>query len=107
GPGHSHTLRAQVSLAAFQAARGDAAALARLDRIGESPESDEEQRKAVWLARAYAARARCTGPERTLALAAFKVLDASLREAQPEGGAIVREIRALQAACVATAPRMR
>lgn len=105
GAGHSHALRAQVSLAAFQAFRDDPVALARLDRIGGLPETDEEQRKTIWLARAHAARVRCTGPERTLALAAFQALDATVREAQPEGGTIAREVRALQAACVANVPR--
>lgn len=104
GPEHAHTRRAEVSLAAFRAMRGNGAALATLDRIGALPESDQELRKTVWLARAYAARARCTGPQRAAALASLQSLDTTLRAALPEGGVVAREIRRIQAECLSRPP---
>ncbi len=101
GQDHSHTLRAQVSLANFHAMRGDASALARLDRFGSMSEDDQELRKTVWLARAYAANARCITGDRKIALASLQALDATLRSATPEGGVVAREIRAIQSACAA------
>lgn len=101
GSRHSHTLRAQVSLANFSAVRGEAAALAQLDRFGAMPEDDQELRKTVWLARAYAARTRCNGNDRQIAQASLQALDATLRSEMPEGGVVAREIRAIRAACLA------
>ena len=103
GPRHSHALRAQVSLAAFGAAHGDAAALAQLDRIGALAEDDQELRKTVWLARAHAAHARCDGIQRQVALANLQALDAILISALPEGGAVARDIRAMRADCLGSA----
>ncbi|WP_202845407.1 serine/threonine-protein kinase [Luteimonas saliphila] len=102
GANHSHTRRAEISLARYQALRGDPAALTRLDALAELPPHESELRKAGWLARAYAADARCRMPaERDLALASLQALVAQVEQAQPEGGALPREIAALRASCMA------
>lgn len=103
GPRHSHTRRAEISLARLQAQQGEAAALARLIALGQTRSSDLEQRKAAWLARAYAADLRCGNRDRTARPALDAVL-ADMRQALPEGGAIPREVQRLRDACGATAP---
>ena len=101
GARHSHTRRAEISLARYQAQRGDAAALTRLDALAELPQQEAELRKAGWLARAYAAEVRCTTPaQRRLALASLQALQTQVAQARPEGGALTREIDGLHAACV-------
>jgi serine/threonine-protein kinase len=96
---HPHTRRAELSLAMFQARRGDAAALQRLDALAALPQGDAEQRKLTWLARADAAAVRCRGAQRNQALASLQSLADLLRTAQPEGGVIVREVDAVRAGC--------
>ena len=76
-----------------------------LDRIGAMPEDDQELRKTVWLARAHAALVRCEGVQRTAGLASLQALDATLRIALPEGGAVARRIRAMRAECQARSAR--
>jgi serine/threonine-protein kinase len=83
----------------FQARRGDAAALQRLDALAALPQGDAEQRKLTWLARADAAAVRCRGAQRNQALASLQSLADLLRTAQPEGGVIVREVDAVRAGC--------
>ncbi len=100
GQAHSHTLRAEISLARFEAGAGagDAKALQRLRTLGRSGEGDIEQRKASWLARAYAAQLDCT----TQPAQAMAALDSALTQMQmalPEGGAIPREIEQIRAGC--------
>ena len=99
GPAHPHTRRAELSLAFFQARRGDAAAMQRIDALAALPQHDIEQRKITWLARADAASLRCMGPQRADALASLQSLADTLRSAQPEGGVIVRQVAALRAGC--------
>jgi serine/threonine-protein kinase len=99
GAAHPHTRRAELSLAMFQARRGDGAALQRLDALAGLPPQDSEQRKLAWLARAGAASVRCHGALRGQALAELQSLADMLRTAQPEGGVIVREVAALRAGC--------
>src|SRR5690606_2416178 len=104
GAQHSHTRRAEISLARHEARQGDAAALTRLDALAELPQQEAELRKASWLARAYAAEARCGMPsQRPLALASLQALRAQVVQAQPEGGALPREIEGLHAACLRSA----
>ena len=59
GEVHSHTRRAEISLARFEAAQGDTDALQRLRGMSSYEGRDIEQRKASWLARAYAAGFDC------------------------------------------------
>ncbi|MCD9029478.1 tetratricopeptide repeat protein [Luteimonas sp. BDR2-5] len=99
GPRHSHTLRAQLSLARFDARRGDDDALQQLDALGMTPETDAELRRLAWLARAYAADVRCSRGERLPARTALTAVEAQMRQAQPEGGAVVREVEAIRAGC--------
>src|SRR5690606_683973 len=101
GPGHVLSRRAQLSLARFQAARGDQAALGRLDALAAHRAPRElGQRKIAWQAAAAAAGQRCRGPQRSHALAALQAVAAEVRNAQPEGGAIAREIEAIRRGCL-------
>ena len=100
GNQHSHTRRAEISLARFEATAGDVAALSRLDALADLPPGEYELRKAGWLARAYAAGIRCTQPgARALALSNLDALLMQLQQAQPEGGAIPREVRTVRETC--------
>jgi hypothetical protein len=100
GPEHSHTRRAEISQAArLRANEGAPDALLQLTAYGQSGSGDIEQRKAAWLARAYAAEVEC----RTGSPTARASLDTVLTEMQlvlPEGGAIPREVAAIRKACV-------
>jgi serine/threonine-protein kinase len=98
GPDHSHTRRAEIALARFQAREGDLKALLRLAGYGQTRSVDLEQRKAAWLARAYASQAQCVGKP-AQAQAAFDAVLAEMRQALPEGGAIPREVQRLRDAC--------
>jgi serine/threonine protein kinase len=98
GRGHSHTRRAELSLARFEAAGGDASALNRLLVLAGQRETDIELRKATWLARAYAAEARCASDGATMR-SELDNLDAEMRRASPEGGAVPREVGAIRDAC--------
>lgn len=103
GVAHPHTRRCALSLARFEATQGDAAALQELQRLGQLPETDIELRKVAWLARAYYAGLTCHGAGRKHALGILGALDATLRQAQPESGVVVREIEAIGEGCDATA----
>jgi len=100
GPSHPASLRAQLALARFQAANGDAAALARMDLLARqrTPRAIDA-RKVAWLAGAYAAGERCRGPGRPQALSRLRALAAEVRNAQPQGGATERQILGVQAQC--------
>jgi serine/threonine-protein kinase len=100
GAEHPHTRRAELSLAAFQAARGDSTALARLDVLAAMPQRDIELRKVAWLAAAVAAAQRCHGPQRLQALASLQALQAEVGNAQPEGGVTARQVAAERASCL-------
>lgn len=105
GATHPHTRRSALSLARYDAGQGDASALQQLQRLGELPETDVELRKVAWLARAYFAQLTCHGPQRARAMGMLEALGATLQQAQPEGGAVVREIAAIRDGCeAATGP---
>jgi len=98
GAAHSHTRRAEIALARLQATQGDAAALQQLRAWAHYTGSDIEQRKAAWLARAYAAERDCP----TSTALARAELDAVLTQIQlvlPEGGALPRQIAKIRAGC--------
>ena len=100
GGAHSHARRAEISLARLEARLGDASARTRLATLGDYRGTDIEQRKAAWLARAYAAESDCRNdPPR-----ARGQLDAVLAQMQlalPEGGAVPREVQSIRKACLA------
>ena len=98
GAGHSHTRRALLSLARFRAHGGAADAVADLDAQGRVEGADMEQRKVSWLARAYAAEARCAQGARTARQQLGAVLG-EMRLAMPEGGALVRHVQELHDRC--------
>jgi serine/threonine-protein kinase len=102
GEAHPHARRAQLSLAAFDAAAGDPAALHRLDQLAQLPQADSELRKVAWLAAGEAAALRCHGPQRAQALSSLEAVAQRARIAQPEGGAIPRRLARARAACAAT-----
>jgi serine/threonine-protein kinase len=98
GPEHSHTRRAEVSLARLRAGEGAADALLQLTAYGQVEGGDIEQRKVSWLARAYAAEVECrTHPDS--ARASLEAVLAQMQLVLPEGGAIPREIAAIRAGC--------
>jgi serine/threonine-protein kinase len=99
GANHPHTRRAELALDWFDASRGDAAALARLDALSRLSPHDAELRKVGWLAGADAAGLRCRGAQRPAALATLQALDATIAAAQPEGGVIGRKVDAVRGAC--------
>lgn len=99
GAAHPHTRRAELSLAAFQAERGDATAMDRLDRLAALPGRDIEIRKVALLAAAEAAALRCHGPQREQAQAALRDIVAAIGQVQPEGGVISRRVVAQQMSC--------
>ena len=98
GPEHSHTLRAELSQAHLLAAEGDADALQRLAAIGALPADDSERRKTRWLARAYLAQTRCHDAPQPAA-AELDALVREMQDAMPEGGAVLREVRAIREDC--------
>jgi serine/threonine-protein kinase len=98
GPEHSHTRRAEVSLAHLLALEGRPEALDQLDMLGRLRSTGMEQRKAAWLARAYAAQQRCT-LQPQLARVALEATLAEMQLAVPEGGAVTREVQRIRNAC--------
>ncbi|MGI8561781.1 MAG: protein kinase domain-containing protein [Luteimonas sp.] len=99
GADHSHTHRAALSLAHHEATRGDDKALQRLDALSRLPDTDHELRKIAWRARAFGAGVRCEGAQRAGALVVLQSLERAVRDAQPEGGSVVREVKAVRLAC--------
>ena len=98
GESHSHTRRAEISLARFEAAGGDRAAYDRLRALGKPAHGDIEQNKTSWLARAYASQLACVR-QPAPALADLDTVLAQMQLALPEGGAIPREIEQIRAGC--------
>ena len=98
GSAHSHTRRAEISLARFQADHDDAAALQLLRAWARQRSDDLEQRKASWLAGAYAAQHDCTS-QPSQARRELDVILAQIQLALPEGGALPREIEQIRATC--------
>ena len=98
GAAHSHTRRAEVSLARFEASQGDAAALQRLQAWGRYAGGDIELRKATWLAQAYAIERACIARP-TQAKRELDAVLAQIQLALPEGGAVPREIAQIRAGC--------
>jgi serine/threonine-protein kinase len=105
GPGHPHARRAALSLARLKARTGDAQALERMQTLaalrGDAPGLDRLR----WRARAYAGEARCRTGDAAGAAAALAALREELRAALPDGGAIPREVAAIEAACAPLAAR--
>ncbi len=99
GATHPHTRRAALSLAAFQAERGDTAAMATLDQLAALQGRDIETRKVSWLATADVAALRCHGLQREQALTALTALESDIAEAFPEGGEIARRVASKQVSC--------
>ena len=99
GPLHPHTRRAELSLAMFDAARGDASALRRLDAFAALSSRDVELRKIRWLAMADAAALRCHGPQRDAALKSLQSLARDIAVAQPEGSVVARQVAGLRIGC--------
>ena len=71
----------------------------RLDALAGMPHSDLDLRRTAWRAQAYAAQLRCHGPDRVPALARLDTLQEQLKTAQPDGGAIPREVGAIVRGC--------
>ena len=89
---------AEISLARAHAAQGDAAALLRLRGGSHYDGNDIEQRKASWLAHAYAAERDCRARP-AQARAELEAVLAQIQLRLPEGGALPREIAQIRAGC--------
>ncbi|MFT4179790.1 MAG: protein kinase [Thermomonas sp.] len=98
GANHSHTRRAEISLARFRARHGDADAIPLLDAYGQAQGDDMELRKAAWLARAYAAELQCRSQPK-LARASLDAVLAQMQLTMPEGGTLPREVQAIRHGC--------
>ncbi|GAB3312090.1 serine/threonine-protein kinase [Luteimonas notoginsengisoli] len=103
GASHSHALRSALSLARLQASKGNPAAAGELQRLASLSAKDIERRRIAWLARAYLAELGCHGPQRSEILRELAALHRSLQQAQPEGGAVVREIDGIRDGCLSAA----
>ena len=107
GPAHPHSRRAELARARFRARIEDtrSEALRSIDSIAKLPGSDAEHAKLRWRARAYAAEAHCRLPgEQAKAKNDMRALRVELAKALPEGGELVREVSAIDAACIAPQP---
>ena len=103
GPTHPRTYLAELALARYRLATGDAAALGRLDALAGLPEREIRTRRVGWLAAAAAAGYRCDTSDATLrehTLAGLRTLRAQVRNAQPEGGMVERVVADTYAACL-------
>jgi serine/threonine-protein kinase len=99
GPGDARTREAQLTLARVQAAQGDPVALRLLDVIAASGRRTPRPQPLAWRAAGYADAIRCAGrPRSTAARHLAHLLDA-VRDAQPDGGTVVRELEQLQGQC--------
>lgn len=105
GAGHPNALRAALSRDRAAAELGNAGALNALDQLARTPADDTELRKIGWLARAHSAALRCGEMQAREARAALAVLATQVRAAQPEGGAVSREIDAARRRCGALLAR--
>ena len=99
GSTHPNTREAELALARQQALDGDDSALTRLDALAGLSPTDLDLRRTSWRAQAYSAQLRCHGPDRDPALAKLGTLQEQLRTAQPDGGAITREVAAIVRGC--------
>jgi tetratricopeptide (TPR) repeat protein len=99
GSTHPNTREAELALARQQALDGDDHALTRLDALAGLSPTDLDLRRTAWRAQAYSAQLRCHGPDREPALAKLGALQEQLRTAQPDGGAITREVAAIVRGC--------
>ena len=111
GDAHPETRRTELVLATYHArsavdAMSVDTAMARLDALAALPGGELELRQLTWQAGARAAALRCTGTGRAAATQELDRLDAVVRQAQPEGGVISRELAAIRAGCdLPDAPR--
>ncbi len=98
GSEHSHTRRAEISLARLEAWQNNSQAHIKLQLLGQVASHDSEQRKATWLARAYSAELDCAKNTSHARLA----LDAAIAEMRfsfPEGGSVLREVQQIRQHC--------
>ncbi len=101
GPDHALTRRTELALARHQARAGEPRGFARLDALSALADADRALQPVAWRARAYAAEARCiaTAAGAAQASRSLQALLARLRQAQPEGGALTREVDAIRSDC--------
>jgi serine/threonine-protein kinase len=101
GDAHANTRRAELALARQQARDGDEAALDKLDSMAALAPDDPALRQVSWLAGGYAAQLRCHGAQHERAARTLNNLRGRLRQMQPDGSALAREIAALSNDCQA------
>ncbi|RPE80021.1 serine/threonine-protein kinase [Vulcaniibacterium tengchongense] len=105
GAAHPRTRLAELALARQLARDGETDdAVARLRLLAGLPTQDPELRRTAWRAQAYLAQLRCAAPEeppdaRTEAQTELDALLETLREQQPDGGLVTREVEAIRRGC--------
>jgi serine/threonine-protein kinase len=99
GMNDARTRQAQLALARVQAAQGDPVALRLLDVIAASARHSSRAQPLAWRAAGYADAIRCAGRPRSMAARHFAHLLDAVRDAQPDGGTVVRELEQLQRQC--------
>ncbi|MCA1714966.1 MAG: tetratricopeptide repeat protein, partial [Gammaproteobacteria bacterium] len=100
GPRHPHTRLAVLSQARSWVRQGRVDdALARFATVATLQGRSADSAALRWRARAYAAEARCHSGAHERARIELDVVQAELRASLPEGGALAREVAAIQAAC--------
>ncbi|MEL1265826.1 serine/threonine-protein kinase [Pseudoxanthomonas putridarboris] len=100
GPDHPRTWFSELSMARHQTRLGRPAdALESLQVLAKHAGGGSEAPKLRWLARAYAAEARCRLGEGDRARQELDALIGELRIQQPDGGVIPREAADIRAAC--------
>jgi serine/threonine-protein kinase len=93
------TRLAQLALARAQAAQGDPVALRLLDVIAASARHSPRPQPLAWRAAGYADAIRCAGRPRSMAARHLARLLDTVRDAQPDGGTVVRELEQMQRQC--------
>jgi serine/threonine-protein kinase len=100
GPGHPHTVRAELAQARLLAAEGDTAAMQRLAEIGTTgPVGGSDLRQDRWLARAYLTETRCQR-EPALARVQLDAITQEMQAAMPEGSAVLGEVHGIRQGCL-------
>lgn len=100
---HPRRLFAELTLARNQALLGQTdRALAVLDSLAKQPGDGSEIPRLRWSASAYAAETRCSAGAPEAALRSLDGLIDTVNKAQPDGGAIPREIAGIRQRCAST-----
>jgi serine/threonine-protein kinase len=99
GARHPEALATAAAWARARAQGGDAGALRELEAMARSTGTSPEAALARVRAGAYLTEASCQRPPAARTTTVLAALRAPLAQWQPEGGALTREVAAIEAAC--------